>query len=356
MREIVRSGVVKEWVSGRIDPNKYLDYYRQIGSNPSMLSLRIDVAEVSGKRIQVPTSLISSTQIDMALTELFAPATAACDGDFDRLMVPFLCVASDMNHRGAVVIRRGELSEAIRSSMSIPLVFKPVKKDSMLLYDGGIYDNFPWKPLDETFRPDLIVGSICTAGNTPPTDESSLLTRPSCSPCSRPTTSCPPAAASRSAAAVKAGMLDFDHAEQIMDAGYEDAMAAMPEILRRIGGRQGTVDYAARRAAFRALCPPLVFNDYRLEGLNRKQRAYIRDFVQVDRRTPAAAPDGFDELRDNPLRGARAANSSMEFPTCATTPSSGAIPSGPASTRAPTSRSPSAATSPRRPSTRPTSA
>lgn len=200
MREIVSSGVVREWVSGRIDPNKYLDYYRQIGSNPSFLSLRIDVAEVSGKRIQVPTNLISSTQIDLALTELFAPATAACDGDFDRLMVPFLCVASDMNHRGAVVIRRGELSEAIRSSMSIPLVFKPVKKDSMLLYDGGIYDNFPWKPLDETFRPDLIVGSICTAGKPRPPTRAASWTRPSCSPCSRPTTSCPPAAASRSAA------------------------------------------------------------------------------------------------------------------------------------------------------------
>ncbi len=37
--------------------------------------------------------------------------------------------------------------------MSIPLVFKPMKKDSMLLYDGGIYDNFPWRPLDVGFRP-----------------------------------------------------------------------------------------------------------------------------------------------------------------------------------------------------------
>ena len=94
MRAIVNSGVVKEWVSGRIDPNKYMAYYRQVGSNPAFLSLRIDVESPSGKRLRVPRNLISSTQIDMALTELFAPATAAADGDFDRLMVPFLCVAS----------------------------------------------------------------------------------------------------------------------------------------------------------------------------------------------------------------------------------------------------------------------
>ena len=63
-------------------------YYRQVGSNPAFLSLRIDVESPSGKRLRVPRNLISSTQIDMALTELFAPATAAADGDFDRLMVP----------------------------------------------------------------------------------------------------------------------------------------------------------------------------------------------------------------------------------------------------------------------------
>ena len=75
MRAIVNSGVVKEWVSGRIDPNKYMAYYRQVGSNPAFLSLRIDVESPSGKRLRVPRNLISSTQIDMALTELFAPAT-----------------------------------------------------------------------------------------------------------------------------------------------------------------------------------------------------------------------------------------------------------------------------------------
>lgn len=75
----------------------------------------------AGKRFRV-TNLLSSTPIDMALTELFAPATAAAEGDFDRLMVPFLCVSSDMNAREPVVMRNGDLSEAVRSSMSIPLV------------------------------------------------------------------------------------------------------------------------------------------------------------------------------------------------------------------------------------------
>ena len=109
MRAIVASGVVKEWVSGRIDPNRYLDYYRQLGINPSFITVRLDLTN-HRRKLRAPTNLLSSTPVDMALVELFAPATAASGGDFDRLMVPFLCVASDMNARGAAVLRRGELA------------------------------------------------------------------------------------------------------------------------------------------------------------------------------------------------------------------------------------------------------
>ena len=49
MREIVASGVVKEWVSGRIDP-RYTPYYRQIGHNPSFISVRLNLGS-SGNRI-----------------------------------------------------------------------------------------------------------------------------------------------------------------------------------------------------------------------------------------------------------------------------------------------------------------
>lgn len=316
MRQIVNSGVVKEWVSGRIDPNRYMAYYRQMGSNPAFISLRIDVDGPAGKRVRVPTNLISSTQIDMALTELFAPATAASRGDFDRLMVPFLCVASDLNDRAPVVMRRGDLSEAVRSSMSIPLVFKPMVKDSMLLYDGGIYDNFPWKPLDRDFRPDLIVGSICTAGNTPPSENSSILDQAFMLAMHDTDYTLPEGRSVTIRRAVESNMLDFDQAEAIMNAGYEDAVAAMPELTEKLAVRRDSDYYAARRAAFRAKSPPLVFDDYKLEGLKRDQKAYIRDFVQVDRRTPGIQrPMGFKELQDNLYEVLAGGDFTMDFPT-----------------------------------------
>ena len=312
MREIVASGVVKEWVSGRIDP-RYTPYYQQIGHNPSFISVRLNLGN-SGKRFRV-TNLISSTPIEMALTELFAPASAAAGGDFDRLMVPFLCVSSDMNAREPVVMRNGDLCEAVRSSMSIPLVFKPMKVDSMLLYDGGIYDNFPWRPLDVGFRPDLIVGSICTAGNTPPGEDINILDQAFMLAMHDTDYDLPKGRSVTVRRAVDVNMLDFDSAVAVMDAGYEDAMAVMPQILERVSERWSPRRYAERREEFRAKCPPLVFNDYKLEGLSSAPEAYIRDFVKVDRRTPGRQrPMGFSELRDNLYAVLADGDFTMDFP------------------------------------------
>ena len=314
MRGIVSSGVVREWVSGRIDPNRYMPYYRQVGQPPAFINVRLDFSRKQGRAFRVPTNLLSSTQIDMALTQLFAPATAACGSDFDRLMVPFLCVASDMNARRPEVIRSGELSEAVRASMSIPLVFKPVARDSMLLYDGGIYDNFPWKPLDEEFRPELIIGSICTGGNAAPSDRSGLLDQAFMLAMQETDYSLPEGRSVRIARAVDVNMLDFDRAEAIMDAGYADAMAAMPRILELIPERWPAERYAARRAAFRAECPPLIFDDYRFEGLTSAQREYVRDFVQVDRRTGRQRTMDFAELRENLYEVLAGGDFTMDFP------------------------------------------
>ena len=121
MRRIVASGVVKQWVSGRIDPS-YLPYYRRNTGTPIFLSIRLNMKDhpddPNASRFRLPSYLISSNQIDLALADLFGPATTASRRDFDSLMVPFLCVASDMNTRRPVVLRKGDMGEAIRSSRS----------------------------------------------------------------------------------------------------------------------------------------------------------------------------------------------------------------------------------------------
>ena len=89
--------------------------------------------------------------MDFAFMQLMAQTTAACDGNFDNLMVPFRCVATDIYHNKAVILGSGDVGEAVRASMTFPLVYKPIEKDGILLFDGGIVNNFPTNIMKEEY-------------------------------------------------------------------------------------------------------------------------------------------------------------------------------------------------------------
>ena len=285
MRRIVASGVVKQWVSGRIDPS-YLPYYRRNTGTPIFLSIRLNMKDhpddPNASRFRLPSYLISSNQIDLALADLFGPATTASRRDFDSLMVPFLCVASDMNTRRPVVLRKGDMGEAIRSSMSIPLAFKPMKIDTMLLYDGGIYDNFPWEPLDKEFHPDFLIGSKCTSGNNDITENSSLVDQAFSLAMNKTNYDMPEGRSLMINRAVNVSMLDFNSADSIIEAGYRDALAQIPALREKIHRIVTPEEIRTKRAAFREKCPPIIFDDYEFEGLTHAQTAYVRDVMRLD--------------------------------------------------------------------------
>lgn len=62
---------------------------------------------------------------------------------FDRLPIPFRCVATDIVSRREVVLSSGSLALAMRASMAIPGVFKAVNLDTLCLLDGGMLNNLP---------------------------------------------------------------------------------------------------------------------------------------------------------------------------------------------------------------------
>ena len=63
--------------------------------------------------------------------------------EFDCLPSPFRCVAASMRNAEEVVLSRGTLPKAIRASMAIPGIFKPVEIDGEKLVDGGMMNNLP---------------------------------------------------------------------------------------------------------------------------------------------------------------------------------------------------------------------
>ncbi len=70
-------------------------------------------------------------------------ADALCGGDFSRLRVPFACVTSNLSEGRLQTFSDGNLVTAVRASMSIPGVFRPVRSGGQQLVDGGISQNLP---------------------------------------------------------------------------------------------------------------------------------------------------------------------------------------------------------------------
>ena len=77
--------------------------------------------------------------------------------DFKNLPIPFACVATDIVSGNEIAFHKGVLSAAIRASMAIPGAFTPIRKDSMVLVDGGLKNNYP-ADVAKQMGADLIIG------------------------------------------------------------------------------------------------------------------------------------------------------------------------------------------------------
>ena len=77
--------------------------------------------------------------------------------DFNKLPIPFACVATNIIDNTEYDYHSGILSRAMRASMSIPGVFSPLKVDDMVLVDGGLRNNFP-ADLVREMGADIIIG------------------------------------------------------------------------------------------------------------------------------------------------------------------------------------------------------
>lgn len=305
IEKLVNGDMVKTWVSGEID-RKYSHLYREIEMPPSLLSFKMDVGKgdkgvqsASGTSWRKPANLISSSQIDIGLGWLLYPASVAAKGDFNNLMVPFLCVATDGNTNDPVILRSGNLDEAVRASMSIPMAFKPFQDGERLYYDGGLRDNFPWKPCLDCFSPDYLIGSVCTSNGDKVTAESNLIDQGLFLMSDLTDYTLPEGDNVLVARVLKNGILDFDASMQIIQQGYDDAMAHMDEIKSKIKVRRPATEVAETRSAFKARWPEVRIEKVNIEGLNERQKDYFKAVISkhTSRRDSANAVT-YDQYRN----------------------------------------------------------
>lgn len=269
---------------------EYKYYFKTRDPDPTWLNVRFEID--SGLHASIPTNIVEPYGMDMGMIEFFSAPSAAAGNDFDSLMVPFRCIAADVADKKQVVWRKGDLCQAVRSSTTYPLYMRPIIVDGKMLFDGGLYNNFPSDVVLEDFFPDIIIGSTVATANKPPKKgdigsqlkallmhntnydvvcDNGIIIRPEIP---------------------DVPVMDFTRNREIIEGGYRTALKMMPDVAALVRSRRDTAEMAQRRQRFEARKPAMMFKDITISGLNKYQSEYV---VRSIRQRQAVIP--FNKLK-----------------------------------------------------------
>ena len=275
IEKLILSDAFDKMVFGKTD-DKYIYYFRERDPNSSWVGLKFRVD--STIHTSLPTSIISPVTMDFAFLESTSAVSQAAGYNFDSLLIPYRAVAADIHNKAEVIFRNGDVGQAMRASSTYPFFYKPIVVDEKLLFDGGLYNNFPADIMYQDFLPDIIIGSTVAVEMAPPGEDdilgqikNMLMER----------TSYSEVCETQSMLIVrpkipKVSILDFSQSDEMVKSGYNSTLLRMEEIKSMISRREDSLVLNAKRENFKSKIKPLIFKDLTIEGLTKNQSSYIK--------------------------------------------------------------------------------
>lgn len=161
----------ERWFERKQDQSRYLLRIPFGSGDYSSLGARTrrkdEKSESSSVLSNIPLAVVDGQNVYNLLTRLSVGYQDSID--FNRMPIPFSCVAVDLIGKNEVIFHHGRLVEALRSSMAIPGYFSPVRKGNMVLIDGGALNNYP-VDVARAMGADIIIGVVLgEAGQREPT-------------------------------------------------------------------------------------------------------------------------------------------------------------------------------------------
>lgn len=274
--KIVSSEKFRRWSTGAVD-DKYAYYFKQQDPNASWITIKFNYDDVTGRiKTKLPMNMVSPYEMDFNLLELFGSASAVSKYNFNNLFVPFRCVASNIDSNRAVILSNGQLGTAIRASMTFPFYFKPIEVNGQLLFDGGMYNNFPADVARDAFYPDVIIGSKA-AGNYDAASSDDLigqLQNMLMAPADFTIDSTREILLEHKMSA--RALFDFSRADEAINKGYQSVIENLGGIYDLVKRRIPADLVEDRRRAFTAQKPPLLIDSIHIQGLTNSQSEYVR--------------------------------------------------------------------------------
>ncbi len=274
---LILSEELLSWLSPDVDP-KYRDYFRHSDPNASWQIFKLTYDSLL--RARIPTNILSPHKMDFGFLEVFSGASAASGHNFDSLFVPFRCIASDVTDSKEYIFTKGQLEKAIRASMTFPFYFKPLKIDGKLMFDGGIYNNFPVDVLDDEFNPDIIIGSKAASNYGPPIEDDPVSMIQSMI-----MTSTKYDVPKENGILINPNMwsvnvTDFSNSKAFIDSGYVATIKMLPEINKLINSKESKSDLKLRRVAFKEKGPILKIQEVIIKGVTKEQQKYFGKVIR----------------------------------------------------------------------------
>lgn len=277
MISLIKSDNFKNWTTGEVELN-YVYYYRNPDSKPGFIDIPFSINSHDSLNIKtnfLPTNIVPAIQMNYAFLSLCAQANASADGDFDKLMVPFRCVASDIYNKEAVVFSKGVLGDAIRASMTFPFMFKPIVIDDRLLFDGGIFNNFPIDVMRNDFKPDFVIGSV-VSNNPKKPDERNLIMQIENMIRNKTDFSI----GKEEGLLLKfetdnIGTFAFWNIDKMVKMGYDSTIAHIDEIRKKVVRNVTKEELAEKRRKFVNSFPELKFQNVIVVGVDSLQKKYV---------------------------------------------------------------------------------
>src|SRR5271165_2319720 len=286
MRQIV-SGIPWDEVLSPRTPFDDLAFRRKEDAHDYPNSLEFGIR----KGIQFPAGLNSGQQVTLILDKIAAPYSEI--KSFNDLPTPFACVASDLVTGKQKVFRSGSLSLALRSTMSLPGIFTPVRTKDAIYADGGLLNNIPVNVAKEMGADLTLAIHLSEAGMSPNANLSSfsvLGQSLSVMISANELQNMESADILVSVPLQKYGALDFDKADQIIKIGY-DAAAAKSKVLLAYSVDDATwKQYLADRASRRRDNPIPMF--VAVTGVN----GYTAERVEKQMADVVGKPLDYDQL------------------------------------------------------------
>lgn len=254
-------------------PENDMYYFSQDIEDASVIRFKISPKKLIEKSL--PAHVVSPNLMEYILIDKFGPPSAAAGYDFDSLMVPFRCVASNIEDKEQVIFKSGNLPVALRASSTYPFYYQPILVDSVMLFDGGLYNNFPADIMLNDFAPDIILGSNVAAKLLPP-EEDDLFSQLRAMITNKSDFVIPHNKAIVIKPKSDVNVFDFSNIELEIELGYQAALLEIEAIKQLIPNRISDDELRSKRAEFQSRFPKRAIDKIKVSGdLSKSQTEYI---------------------------------------------------------------------------------